>query len=245
MAKQVTLNLKSLTGMVSDLEALKAKITAHAGTQAARLAAARAEVLPTVKVPTLTVKASDTIEAAEAAIEDWKSTLTQRIDEAVTGLLKAKATDTETGLTALRETFKAKHEAATAMKSVMVGLNIAGAEAVEIPSLKGTGRIGTGTTRTAGSKAQDFYTIRNGVRSSMAPSQNKLSSLAWYHGAEIGVPDCTGNKSKGCPSSDLVAFLKAKGVDVSGGKAWSFKVSETFTVGMDVEDVAGDGGNAA
>lgn len=240
MAKQVTLTLKSLTDLVAEVEAIKAKITAHAGTQAERLKKAKAEALASgaVKVPTLQVKASDPLETAEALVAEWQQSLAQRIEEATTAVLRKSKDNDTAGLTALREAFKAKAEAATATKSVLVTLGIAGAEAVVIPSLKGTGRIGTGSGKSTASSGQAFWIRRNGGEKQYKPeSQNKFSSIAWYHGGEIGA-EADVNKSKdgfkGCGAKALEAFLKSKGVDVTAGAAWSFKASETFEVGMDV-----------
>lgn len=248
MAKQVTLTLKSLTAIVAEMDEIKSKVSAHAGTAAAKLAAAKAEAIGSgaVKVPTLQVKASDSIETAEALVAEWQSSLAHRIDEATTAILRKAKDDTETGLTALRETFKAKSEAATALKSVLVAMSVAGAEGVEIPTLKGTGRIGTGSGGSAKVSGQAFYVERNGERKYMAPSQNKFSSLAWYHGAEIGA-EADVNKTKdgfkGCGAKALESFLKGKGVDVTSGTPWSFKASDTFSVGMDViaEEAKADG----
>lgn len=235
MPKQVTLNLKSLETAVKELEQIKEQISAHAGTASQRLAAAKASVLESVTVtldhgiPKGPASYASVVELADAL----KAAAEQALDEAVTAHLRGVKDETQQDLSALREAFKAKAEAASALQTVLVSI-IPEAKDVVIPTLKGTGRIGSGTGGGGKSSGQDFYIVRNGVRTSMAPSQNKYSSLAWYHGSEIGVPNCTGNKGKGCSKDELDAFLKGKGVAVSAGTPWSFKVSDSFTVGMDV-----------
>ena len=58
--------------------------------------------------------------------------------------------------------------------------------------------------------------------------------MAYYFGAAIMGQDDR-------PSSDeLHKFLVSKGVDVQAGTAWTYKVSDGFTVGMAVEEVAAD-----
>lgn len=235
MAKQFTLTVPALRKAVSDLEDIKAKITALGGTQAQRLAAAKVEALASItKVPTLTVKASDSIGAAETAIKAWQDSLAQMVDEATTKVLRSKKDDTDKDLTVLRETFKAKAETATAMRTMLVGIGADGASDVTIPTLKGTGKVG-GSSKSTASGNQAFWSQKPGGEKVFQPdSQNKYSSLAWYHGPKVGA-EADANNGKGSSAKALDTLLGGR---PEAGKAWSFTGASGFSIGMDVTEAA-------
>ena len=235
MAKQVTLNLKSLQSIVSELETIKAEVSKFAGTAAARLNSAREAVKDSVVVKCEAKLASashaDVLAYAEALVE----AAGQAMDEAVTAHLRKSKDDGATSLTALRETFASKKEAADAMRNLLVQLGIEGAESITVPTLKGTGRVGTGTGKSADSKGQQFYRLVNGERHEQQASQNKLSSVAWYFGAAIvGTDKGSTNSGRGVTTAELTKFLGDKGVTVTAGTPWVYEVDATFSVGMDV-----------
>lgn len=232
MAKQVTLTLKSLTTLVSELETIKSEISSHAGTQAQRLNAARAAVKDDIVVPMPTYEGVTAYDDVMALAETIKSAADQAMDEAVTAYLAKQKDETGASLTGLRETFKAKSEQAKAVQTMLIAVGVDGAAEIAFPSLKGTGKVGS--AKVANSKGQQFYRIIDGERRDQPASQNKFSSMAYYFGAAI-----LGQDER--PSSDeLHKFLTAKGVDVAAGTAWSYDVSDGFTVGMDVEEVAAE-----
>lgn len=236
MSKQITLSVPALVKTVKDLEDIKGKITALGGTQAQRLAAAKSEAIAGLtKIPTLSVKASDKVSDAESAIEAWKASLAQMVDEAATAILRDKKDSTDKDLSALREAFAAKRETAEAMRTMLVGIGADGAEAVVIPTLKGTGKVGGSKSTASGSQA--FWTQKKGSEKAyQVDSQNKYSSLAWYHGPKIGA-EADANKGKGSSKDALTRRLADLGVTPEAGKAWSATDPETgFSMGMDVNE---------
>lgn len=240
MPKQVTLNIKSLEKAVADLEDIKAQISAHAGTASQRLAQAKAAVIDSVTVTLPTLPKVKTYSEVVAWLDSAKANAEQALDEAVTGHLRKSKDDSAEGLTALRETFKSKAETAAAIQTMLVSLDVAGAKDISIPTLKGTGKIGTGGgSSKANTKGQQFYRVVNGQRLDAPASQNKLSSMAWYYGAEIGVPNPDSNKTKdgfkGCSSKALKDFLKSKGIENAETVDWTYKVSDTFSVGLEIQ----------
>ena len=238
MAKQITLTLKSLTAAVTDLEKIVAEVKSSAGTAAQRNKAARDAVIADVKVKIPTLPADKGYQSVTAWLDSVKATADQALDEAVTAELRKSKDDGATGLAALRESFKSKAETATALRTMLIAAKVTGAEAVTIPTLKGAGGGPTSTSGAKVSNVQWFIVRADGSRKEMPTSQNKPSSVAWYHGAEIGVPDCTGNKGKGCSKEEMFSFLKAAGADVKAGEAWSFETATGVTIGMDVKPEA-------
>lgn len=231
MAQQITLNAKSLDKLVAELDEIKGKVSAHAGTQSARINAARAAVLPGLVIDTAAVvKIGDSFDDVDAILESIKARMSQIMDEAVTAKMAEDKTATGADLSALRDLFKTKREAALAMQTLLVSIGIDDAATVAIPTLKGTGAVGTGgTSKVSG---QQFYRVVEGTRRDQPTSQNKFSSLAYYFGAAI-----MGQENR--PSTgELEAFLVSKGVTPKGGTAWSYQVSDDFTVGMDVNEAA-------
>lgn len=232
--QKVTLSVPALKKAVSELEDIKGKITALGGTISQRLAAAKSEALASgaVKTPVLQVKASDSLDVAEAAIEEWKSAVAQRLDEAVTAIMRGKKDATDKDLTALREAFAAKRETAVAMATMLVSIGADGASDVQIPTLKGTGKVGGGSKgATTGNQA--FWTRKSGGEKIFQPdSQNKYSSLAWYHGVKVGA-EADANKGKGSSAKALDTLLGGR---PSATTAWEYTNKETgFSIGMDVK----------
>jgi hypothetical protein len=238
--QKVTLSVPALKKAVSDLEDIKAKITALGGTQAQRLAAAKTEALGTItKIPVLQVKASDSLEVAEAAVQAWKDSVAQVIDEATTKVRRSKKDSTDKDLSALRETFATKRETAVAMATMLVSIGADGASDVVIPTLKGTGKVG-GSSRSTASGNQAFWTrAKDGEKSFQPDSQNKYSSLAWYHGVKAGA-EADANKGKGSSAKALDTLLGGR---PEAGKAWEYTNPTTgFSIGMDVLETASEDG---
>lgn len=235
--KQVTLNLKSLVSAVAELDDITAKVKASAGTAAERNKKARLAVIESVTVKMPTLPSNKNYDSVVAWVNVVKATADQALDEAVTAELLKSKDDGATGLAALRDSFKAKAETAKALQVMLVSAKVTGAADIVIPTLSGTRGGGTGGGgKTKDSNVQWFIVRADGTRKDMAQSQNKASSVAWYHGAEIGVPDCDGNKGKGCSKDTLFAFLKSDGATIpdSDMVEWTHKASNGVTVGMDV-----------
>ena len=236
MAKQVTLNIKALNKAVDELETIKSQITAHAGTQAARLKAAREAVIETVTVVLPDAPASDSFADVVSYADSLKAHAEQALEEAVTGHLRETADAATTGLDALRESFKVKAEAATAMRSVLVSIGLEEAEAVTVPTLKGTRSKGGNGGKSSANKRGDFYIIRDGERIPMTDSQNKFASLAWYHGAALGCTVLESDGGKRASAPNLTAFLESHGVTPTAGQPWEYVNPDGFGMGMMVSE---------
>ncbi len=167
-----------------------------------------------------------------AELSSWAE---QVANETVTTILKA-STDSS-NLDALREQYKAKREYVDALLLILNMQKIDVSDVV-IPALRGSGGP---RNRSANKSHQRWYRIVKGERKDQAPSQNSLSSFAYWHGAKLmGVvnQDGTTNNGKGVSSAALEQFLR-KGITDSLAKSWSVEV-DGVTYGMDIADTPSD-----
>jgi hypothetical protein len=183
------------------------------------------------------------------SISEWAENL---FDEQRSTILKGKATgDSEA---ALEERY------GKAVKMLEAMLTVGGPDAMGVLELtdvekvraevkpfrkrggarKSTSASPTATpSRKAGSKFARYYRkFEDGSVKDQPDSQNLLSSVAWYHGADLmGIPG-EGPKydGKGVPVEDLEAHLRKNGIDSPQGKPWEYKSTTGVIYGMRTDD---------
>jgi hypothetical protein len=160
----------------------------------------------------------------EGELAGWLAEVENAADEAVTAWSKDHKSANADEVDTLKE------ERATLVDRAKALGTLLGVE-VDVPKRSGGGRS-SGSVKVSGAH---FWVIVDGKQKDMASSQDKLSSVAWYHGRAL-CPDCTpANGDKGVSASDLTKAIEAQLGGSIPATAWEVQLNGN-TVGMDVLD---------
>ena len=219
-----------------ELAVLDNQLVELAGTQAQRLAEARAivdEQAATIMVPDVLLSGS--IADQKAALDNVVAEYTQWLDESVAAVMQVSGSATKEGRDALVEARDSLTKKIAAFHSVLTDMGAITTELV-LPKRPGV----RGPSSTSGSKvnaAFQFYTIldQDGKRRDQSGQQNSLSSINFYHGKKL-LKQEAGKTS----TEQLRAAVKSCGQDPDvKGTSWQVQLPGGI-VGLDVVAVESD-----
>lgn len=188
-----------------EIALIDGQLTALAGTQAERLAKAKAAVLPDLNTDLeVLITPGTSVSAAMAHLQASMDDLNQMVEEAVNGWMtsnKDASAESRDALVAKREDLVGK---VTAFGKVMVDLGLI-EEAPDVP--KRPGARGPSTTPMAANASFQVYSVIDGKHRAQSASQNSVSSLAFYHGAKLL------KSADKVSTAQLKAAIRAEGQD--------------------------------
>lgn len=248
----VSIDRDSLVKVIDEIRSIDSRLSEVQGTQAQRLATARLAVLEQPAIANLESRPkafpnvgtwADVVEFIEGPLASWLAEVEALADEAVTGWLKEHRSASDDEVDKLKEQRSALVEQAKALLTLLPTLGV-DVDGLEIPKRSGGGRpVGSRSVKRSGAH---FYVVIDGTRKDMAGSQDKLSSVAWYHGAKL-CSDCpTTNNGRGVQANTLTtAIEKALGGSIPA-TPWSVELDNGNVVGMEVvEEEATDANDEA
>lgn len=202
MAENMPVGLSSLTDLIEEINSIDGKLVVIKGTASEWLKkgteAAESTVLKSlfeddsaykqaIMAGLTPMAQASTLGEYISAVNTHKLEVEQLGNELATSWIKAHRTDADESA-ALRDRREALVVQATAFKVVfstpaflaMLGLASAD-ELPEVPSAKAPRSSGGSTTKSGASKTMTFYRMVGGNRAFQGDTQDKLSSVAWYH----------------------------------------------------------------
>lgn len=234
----VSLDLSMLTSKVDEIKAIDEKLAAARGTQAEWMKKG-VEAARTTLVRPLLLDEVDSFDVT--FVIDEKTTVGDHLDEVrsyledceqfgnelCTAWIKANRKDSDES-TALRTRREALFIEAAAVQNVLVQMGMSGAADVEIPKAVKGGGGATARVKTSG---MTFYRVVDGEKVRPGPTQDSLSSMAWYQFGHAGVVA-------------LREALKAQHGHVDETAPWEGEVTcneKTWTIGWEkIETPAAD-----
>lgn len=204
--QSVTLDVTLLTNKVEAITALDAQLNKAKGTMAEVLKRGADEAGSFSFNAAFLMSGGETIADTMLALELQLSNLKQVRDEFTKAWITANVSTAEVdALKSQRDTLVNEAEA---VRSVLVQMGVAEAATVELPSAPKVNNSSNSVPATSGIK---FYYLEGAKKVYKAPSQNTLSSMAFY--APIKVP-----------TADLKAALKAAGWDGTMTTSQQFEI---------------------
>lgn len=214
----VNISKKGLADLITKINEADQKVAEAKGDEKALQAKAHADL---VNKDEDYRYVSDMLDAYRAMVTEGEEFLAQMVAEGVAAIRSSSKGDVEKILAARNELVaKAK-----AYRTVLEG-----AGEKDLPAIPGTRSVSTGGTSSGGravsTSQATYYRVVNGERTNQPATQNTLSSLVWYQSHHVN--------GKRMSVRDFQAWaLKTHKVDVKQAKAWSIKLNDSVTVGME------------
>lgn len=235
----ITLDGSAVTEWLEILEYVDAEITTFKGTWAEKVKAAEAEVNSYALDTEATTAALDSL-ASAATVEDFRTELAaivaasdEYVSAATTELLKSRGGSEK--FDSLVEKRKEIVAGIEQVATVLVQFGVLEAMPTIPSAPAGLKSSGSGRPRGVKVSGAQYYTIIGGKERAPADSQNTLSSIAYYRGADL--LDCLEeNKGKhNVPASQLLQAIENAGGDPKASTPWQVTLPGGV-IGMRVVD---------
>lgn len=240
----VTIDRATLVAVVERIGAIDASLATLRGTQGERLKAARLAVLGVTldgnlpEFPSVTLyEGVDRVEHLVKLVEtvdQWRAEVDKYGDDLAALYLAGHKSASDDQTATLKEERAALVEQGKALLTILptLGVNVDG---IEIPKRSAGGRPAGVSNPVSG---RQFFVHFDGESEArlMASSQNKLSSIAWYHGVRLTKGNEATPEACRAEGSNTTGVLRtvaeAAGVDVTSSEPWTVFVEGVGSFGM-------------